>query len=124
MRSTRVDPAQPNLVLCAVEYIVAGAAESDARVVTLGQLVLFSTETGDAWLLDPEDHLALRPATDGGRLPVQIAETATRCAIEWNASYRLEDDVFVVADGSGVRAITGCPIGDLPDAERRALRQI
>lgn len=124
MRSTRVDPAQPNLVLREVEYIVARAAESDARVVTLGQLVFFSTETGDAWLLDPEDHLALRLATDGGRLPVQIVETATRYAIEWNASYRFEDDGFVVADGSGVRAITGYPIADLRVAERRALRQI
>ena len=58
-RYTRVDPAQPNLVLREVDYIVGRAAESDARVVTLGQLVFFSTQTGDAWLLDPEDHLAL-----------------------------------------------------------------
>jgi hypothetical protein len=80
-RYTRLNPAQPNLVLREVDYIVARAAESDARVVTLGQLVLFSTQSGDAWLLDPEDHLALRLATDGGHLPVQIVETATRLAI-------------------------------------------
>src|SRR5438477_10913332 len=30
------------------------------RIVTIGQLVLFSTETGDAWLLDPGDRLAAR----------------------------------------------------------------
>jgi hypothetical protein len=34
-----------------VEYIVRRAAERDARVVTLGTLVFFSTETGDAWML-------------------------------------------------------------------------
>jgi hypothetical protein len=33
--------------------------------VTVGPLVLFSTETGDAWLLDPADHLAARLARDG-----------------------------------------------------------
>src|SRR5215831_14306986 len=35
------------------------------RIVTIGQLLLFSTETGDAWLLDPADRLAARLARDG-----------------------------------------------------------
>jgi hypothetical protein len=43
-----------------VRYILRRAAEHDGRVVTIGQLVLFSTETGDAWLLDPSDQLAAR----------------------------------------------------------------
>jgi hypothetical protein len=123
-RYTRLNPAQPNLVLREVDYIVARAAESDARVVTLGQLLFFSTQTGDAWLLDPEDHLALRLATDGGRLPVQIVETTTRLAIQWNASYSFKSDAFVVSDASGMRAIIGYPVADLRVAERRALRQI
>src|SRR5437763_16370169 len=96
-RYARLNAAQPNLVLREVDYIVGRAAESDARVVTLGQLVFFSTETGDAWLLDPEDHLALCLATGGSRLAVQIVETATRFAIEWRASYSFEGDAFVVA---------------------------
>src|SRR5262252_8412978 len=123
VRYARVNAAQPNLVLREVDYIVARAAESDARVVTLGQLVFFSTETGDAWLLDPEDHLALCLARDGSRLPVQIVETATRFAIEWSASYRFEDDAFIVTDGSGMRVILGYPIADLLAAEQRAARQ-
>jgi hypothetical protein len=45
-----------------VRYIQRRAAKHDGRVVTIGQLVLFSTETGDAWLLDPSDRLAARPA--------------------------------------------------------------
>ena len=45
------------------QYIVRRAREHDARVVTLGQLVFFSTDSGDAWLLDPED--ALRYASPG-----------------------------------------------------------
>ena len=107
-----------------VDYIIGRAAESDARVVTLGQLLFFSTETGDAWLLDPEDHLALCLARDGSRLPVQIVETATPFAIEWPASYTFEAEAFIVTDGSGVRAILGYPIANLRAAERRAVRQI
>jgi hypothetical protein len=99
VRYARLNAAQPNLVLREVDYIVARAAESCARVVTLGQLVFFSTETGDAWLLDPEDRLALCLARDGSRLPIQIVETVTRFAIEWNAWYKFEDDAFIVTEG-------------------------
>jgi len=90
----------------------------------LGQLLFFSTETGDAWMLDPEDHLALCLAEAGSRLPVQIVETETRYAIEWTASYSFEDDAFVVMNGSGVRIIHGYPMRELVVAQRRAIRQV
>ncbi len=45
-----------------IDYIQQRAAEHDARLVSVGLLVLFSTESGDAWLLDPADHLAARLA--------------------------------------------------------------
>jgi hypothetical protein len=35
-----------------VRYIQRRVAEHDGRVVTIGQLTLFSTETGDAWIID------------------------------------------------------------------------
>jgi hypothetical protein len=48
-----------------VHYIQERAAEQDSRVITLPQLLLFSTQTGDAWLLEPADHLAVPLARDG-----------------------------------------------------------
>ena len=36
-----------------VRYIQRRAAEYDPRFVTIGPLALFSTDTGDAWLLTP-----------------------------------------------------------------------
>jgi hypothetical protein len=53
-----------------VRYIQRRAAEHDERIVTVGQLVLFSTETGAAWLLDAHDHLAARLARDGDPEPI------------------------------------------------------
>src|SRR3954467_10150157 len=73
-----------------VRYIQNRAADHDARIITLGPLVLFSTETGDAWLLDPADHLALRLARDGDLLPAQIEETEMSFAIGWTSQYRIE----------------------------------
>ena len=48
-----------------IRYITSCAAGHDGRVVTIGQLTLFSSETGDAWIIDREDHLALRLARQG-----------------------------------------------------------
>jgi hypothetical protein len=58
------------------------AQEQESRVVTLGPLVFFSTETGDAWMLEPEGGLALCLARDGEPLPVEIQETPETFAID------------------------------------------
>jgi hypothetical protein len=65
VRSARVNVAQPNAMLREVDYIVRRARQCDTRVVSLDQLVCFSTATGDAWMLDPEDGLALQLAEAG-----------------------------------------------------------
>src|ERR1700741_435115 len=60
-----------------VRYLQRRAANHDGRIVTIGQLVLFSTETGDAWLLDPTDRLPgrLAPGGDSQATPTQGTHT-------------------------------------------------
>src|SRR6516162_4867497 len=53
-----------------VRYVQRWAADHHGRIVTIGQLILFSTETGDAWLLDPTDQLAARLARGGASEPI------------------------------------------------------
>ncbi len=67
-------------------------------MVTLGQLILFSTDTGDAWLLDVTNRLAARLARDGDPEPIHLEETDTSFAIEWKGQYRIEGAAFVYAD--------------------------
>ena len=94
-----------------VRYIQRRAAERDERVVSVGQLVLFSTETGDAWLLDAADHLAARVARDGDPEAVHIEDTDTTLAVEWKGHYRIEGGTFVYVDRHSGRmtAIFGYP---------------
>ena len=73
-----------------IRYIQRRAAEHDGRFVTVGSLALFSTDTGDAWLLDPEDHLAARLARDGDPENVYFEETDKRFAIGWKGEYRID----------------------------------
>jgi hypothetical protein len=95
-----------------VRSIQHRAAEHDGRIVSIGPLVLFSAETGDAWILDPADQLAARLARDGDPLPVYIEETNTNYAIGWQGSYRIEGEAFVYEDNESQRlvAIRGYPI--------------
>lgn len=94
-----------------VRYIQRRAAQHDGRIVTLGQLLLFSTETGDAWLLDPSDQLATPLARDGEVLSVHIEETDTSFAIGWTGAYQIDGAAFVYwdKDSGNVRTILGYP---------------
>jgi len=87
----------------------------DARVVSLQPLVLFSTATGDAWMLDAEDSLALPLAAEGTRLPFVITETPERFAIEWAG------ELMIFADNAGrLRTIIGYPTREIAAALARA----
>jgi len=95
-----------------VRYIQRRAAAYDSRIVTIGQLLLFSTETGDAWLLDTSDRLATPVARDGDALSVHIEETDTNFAIGWTGVYRIAGAAFVYRekDSGNVRTILGYPM--------------
>jgi hypothetical protein len=108
-----------------VRYIQHRAAEHDSRIVSIGPLVLFSTETGDAWILDPADQLAARLAYDGDPLAVYIEETDANYAIGWQGRYWIDGDAFVYEDNESQRliAIRGYPIQLLLRAIAKASRQ-
>jgi len=89
-----------------IRYIQGKAAEHDLRMVTIGQLILFSTETGDAWLLDVTDKLAVRLARDGDPEPIHLEETDTTFAIGWKGNYRIDGPTFVYSDRKTGRVTT------------------
>lgn len=89
-----------------VRYIQNKAAEHDGRVVTLGQLILFSTDTGDAWLLDVTDQLAVRLAREGDPEPIHLEETDTSFAIGWTGCYHIEGPAFIYTDRDTGRVTT------------------
>jgi len=98
------------------DYIVNKAQALDSRVVRLGGLVIFSTQTGDAWVLDPEDNLALCLARNGERQSFSILETPTNFQIEWEGEYRIDGETFAVSTKDGrVRTILGYPTREIED---------
>jgi len=79
-----------------IDYIQRRAARHDGRLVTVGPLVLFSTETGD-----PEE--------------VYFEENDTTFAIGWKGTYQIDGEAFVFVDHDTARVTTilGYPTSQL-----------
>ena len=98
-----------------VRYIQRRAADYDSRIVTIGQLILFSTKTGDAWLLGPADQLAARlaravranPSTS--RKPIPRSRSVGRAAIASTG----RPSVYSDPDTGRVATILGYPTDKL-----------
>lgn len=99
--SSRVVTRQEMCISDEVKHIRACAVAGEAHIVTLGQLLFFSTATGDAWVLDPEDQLSTCLMTEGLPLPVAIDETAMNFRIAWGGRYTAHEQSFIVTDASG-----------------------
>ncbi len=86
-----------------------------ACVVRLEQIVFFSTSTGDAWMLDPQEGTAACLARDGDFFPIPIRESTANLAIEWHADYRIEGRAFTVVerDSGSARTILGYPTAEI-----------
>jgi len=108
---TRIGAGQSFRLADEVRYIQRRAAAGDSRIVTVAQLVLFSTQTGDAWLLDRTDRLAARLARAGESEPVDIEETDTTFAIGWKGRYEIKGPAFVYSDHDtgAITTILGYP---------------
>jgi hypothetical protein len=77
-----------------IRYIQQLAAERASRIVTIGPLLLFSTESGDAWMLDPADCLATRVAEAGDPRPARTEETKKSFAVDWQSQYEIIGSAF------------------------------
>jgi len=103
------------------DYIIKRAQLYESRVVLINGLIFFSTQTGDAWILDPEDHLAICLARDGERQAFSILETPMRFQVEWEAQYHIDGDTFIMVTKDGdIRTILGYPVRESEDMIRRA----
>ena len=107
-----------------IDYIIGKAQERDSRVVQFGNLILFSTQSGDAWMLDPGGNLALCVAQDGVRQDYSVLQTPDNFQIAWNARYRIEGDAFVaVSPDWRERSILGYPTRELRQGTNKMVRR-
>ena len=96
------------------KYVINRALDGDARLVKLDSLLFFSTATGDAWLLDTDDDLALCLMKDFAEQQYVINETPRDYSIEWEANYQIDGNAFIVCKKSGqMKTIFGYPTKEI-----------
>jgi len=83
-----------------VDHITGCAENGDARIVSLGRFLFFSTEAGDAWMLEPRESSALCLMQDRERRPRAIDETPSSFTVGWDGHYHIEGRAFVVTKES------------------------
>jgi hypothetical protein len=106
-----------------VDYIVDRAFAGDSRVVTLGPLIFFSSESGDAWMLDPADGSANCLCREGGRQAIQVEERSQQVTIEWTASYWIQGEAMCFLDSTDlVTTVFGYPTRHIEAAAARLRR--
>ena len=97
-----------------IDYIMSCARKEDSRKVQLGGLLLFSTQTGDAWILDRDDNLAICLMRGKEKQKFKIIDTPTQFGFDWDFKYFIDNDSFITIDKKGVeRKIFGYPVKDL-----------
>ncbi|MFA6497819.1 MAG: SEC-C metal-binding domain-containing protein [Desulfurivibrionaceae bacterium] len=91
-------PARPALpsVKIEVEKIQESASAKKAAVLALGVFVLFSTTSGDAWLLEVTDMDAIQVARGGEKLAVQIEENPETIEINWTHKFSVKNKKFTL----------------------------
>jgi len=104
-------------VIREIDTIVESAQMGIFRIIAINPFVFFSTESGDAWMLDPADELAMQLARVGDPLPYLIHESANQAAIVWTSNYRIGRGLFEIIDRNtgGIRTIYGYPTVEIAE---------
>lgn len=118
--------AQMRTIRAECEAIVAAELRGDVKIVVTKPgpacppFVIFSTGIGDAWLLEPDEQLAMCLLWHGEREVIGVSEDPSRIEVAWDGGYELLGDFFHVDTDNpkiGERAIAGYPL----EAVRKAL---
>jgi len=97
-KKTAAPAAQPAIpsVRGEVAKIQESALARTPAVMALGVFVLFSTATGDAWLLEVTDMDAIQVAEAGEKIDVQIEENPETIEINWSHKFEVRNKQFVL----------------------------
>jgi len=110
-------------LLAEIEAVIRAEQAGEVRIVRTGPeatrsqpFVLFSTGTGDAWLLEPTHDRAICLVWRGERQQAHIKDLPTKIEILWDGTFELRGEFFIVETEHpeiGARAIAGFPLDRL-----------
>ena len=79
----------------AIDDISKEAINKLEKIKVMGVFVLFSTNTGDAWLLEITDQDAIRIANKGKACEVELDENPETIMINWSHKFSIDNKKFI-----------------------------
>lgn len=92
---------------------VNNAIEGKDEIKNLGNFIFLSTVSGEAWVLEHRENLALRLADHYEELPYKITETKTTFHIGWTEEFHIIDGVFIAGNQGKQSHFNEYPVGRL-----------
>jgi hypothetical protein len=105
----------------AVDAVGRAAIEKKPVFRELGVFLLFSTLTGDAWLLEITESDCVQLAGEGQRIDVSIDETPETIVVDWTHTFTLNGRKLEVTsyEEKIVTILPDAPAGEIHGAIRR-----
>ena len=104
-----------------VAKIQQAVIDGKSEVRTIGVFVLFSTDGGDAWLLELTEMDALLVAKGGKSIDVDIVESAETLEINWSHNFSVKNKQLVVTAYLDKKedVLVGCPTHSIQAAIKK-----
>ena len=101
------------------------ASKSKFKVRELGVFILFSTEKGDAWLLEVTESDALQLAAEREIMTVDLEENPETIEIHWTHTFEVKNKQFIITDykDKKVETIENYPTHAISAAIKRIKRK-
>ncbi|MDH4320024.1 MAG: SEC-C metal-binding domain-containing protein [Desulfobulbaceae bacterium] len=109
-QSAKTTPGQLSLT-GEVQKIQQAAVAGKSEVRTIGVFVLFSSDAGDAWLLELTEMDALLVARGGKAIDVEIVESPETLEINWSHRFAVKEKQLHVTAYADKKeeVLVGCP---------------
>lgn len=112
-QQVKQQPTNEKIVTAAAQSTAQAAIQGEATLNCLGNFIFFSTETGEAWMLDYRKDCALRLAEKNEMTSYTILESKDRFQIEWKERFRIEGALFIASRQGKETVFANYPIDAL-----------
>ncbi len=108
-KSSSSRPSESMIMNKKADLIIEAAVKKEPKIDVIGNFIFFSTQSGDAWMLDHRDNRALQLVDTCKVLNYKILESKDRFAVEWKDRFQIQDDLFITTNKDKERVIRDYP---------------
>jgi len=107
---SKTKSSKDHVISLKAESVAKSAAAGEATIDCIGNFIFFSTDSGQAWMLDHRNNYALRLADNRKILNYRINESKEKFQVEWKERFIIKNNQFYIQGKDKYELINGCPV--------------